>query len=192
MHLKYLSHGLGMPPLRQSETEAGLISHRRATTEVPPIRSMILLAKGSIQHILDISKAHCQDIPKIKSNKISLMNWKERITYAREEAQLTKSELARRVHVSPATITDWEGPKVKMIDGANLVQLAAVLSVTPEWIITGQGGNATRADAVIQDFARVYKSSTDEGQAFLRSTLHAVEGAYKKPSQVIGLKRKNY
>jgi SOS-response transcriptional repressor LexA len=62
----------------------------------------------------------------------------ERITYARTKAGLSKANIARAVGVSSPTVTDWESGKIKNIEGANLLKLASVLKVTPEWLQTGK------------------------------------------------------
>lgn len=66
------------------------------------------------------------------------MNWNARLKKAREEAGITKSELARLVSVSPPTVTDWESGAIKKIDGENLLRAADAVGVTPFWLMFGE------------------------------------------------------
>ncbi|WGG48945.1 XRE family transcriptional regulator [Rugamonas sp. DEMB1] len=65
------------------------------------------------------------------------MNWHTRLTQAREAKGLKKSAFARLVGVSPPTVTDWENGDTKMIVGANLIKVCAVLDVAPDWLMHG-------------------------------------------------------
>lgn len=102
------------------------------------------------------------------------MSWNKRITLARERLGINKSEFSRRVGVSTATTTDWESGTIKMIDGKNLVKVASVLKVTPEWVMTGFGVNESKDEnfnAVMAEFAWVYTHATERGRAVLDSAL---------------------
>lgn len=50
---------------------------------------------------------------------------------------LTKSELARLVGVSHATINDWENGDIKTIKGENLVSVCRVLGMTESYLLSG-------------------------------------------------------
>ena len=65
------------------------------------------------------------------------MTWNKRITIAREAKGLTKSELARAVKVSHATINDWENGDIKTIKGENLVNVCRVLGMTESYLLSG-------------------------------------------------------
>lgn len=111
------------------------------------------------------------------------MNWKQRLTLARERGGMTKAQLSRLAKVSGPTVTDWEGEKTKMIDGANLVKVAEILRVTPEWIINGSGSLDADDAEVIQEFSWVYRNANPDARASLRYAIKAarmlgiVEGA---------------
>lgn len=104
--------------------------------------------------------------------------WKARLTEARERAGMKKVQLARMLGVCPASITDWEGPKVAMLDGETLVRIAEILHVTPEWIVKGVGDGADNSNAVVAEFAWLYRKLPEEGRAFLRNTIKVVETTY--------------
>lgn len=71
-------------------------------------------------------------------------NLASRITQARKDAGLSKSELARRVGVSNPTVTDWESGKIKELKGQNLSKLAQILNLSPDWLATGKGPRERR------------------------------------------------
>lgn len=64
---------------------------------------------------------------------------KERIKSAREDAGLTKAELARRSGVSRSTITQWENGSIKNIEGRHLVKASEALNVREKWLSDGTG-----------------------------------------------------
>ena len=111
------------------------------------------------------------------------MTWNKRITVGRERLGVSKSEFARRVGVSTATTADWESGVIKMIDGKNLVKVASVLKVTPEWLITGSGEAGNDANDVVVEFAWVYRNATAEGKSFLRNTVKVAAQTFVHEAQ---------
>ncbi len=71
----------------------------------------------------------------------------ERIKQARENMAISKAELARRVNVSRASVSMWEDGK--NVSFANILKIAEVLNVEPEWLQYG----VTRDSIKIQDLA---------------------------------------
>lgn len=63
------------------------------------------------------------------------MNWHTRITQARTAKKLKKSELAKLIGVSAATITMWESGQTKRIAGQNLMKVCDVLEISPTWLL---------------------------------------------------------
>ena len=61
----------------------------------------------------------------------------QRIKQARESKGISKAELARRVSVSRASVSMWEDGK--NVSSANILKIATVLDVAPEWIQYGVG-----------------------------------------------------
>lgn len=113
-------------------------------------------------------------MPSNSQNKMDKMNWNKRITIARTRLGINKSEFSRRVGVSTATTTDWESGEIKMIDGRNLVKVASVLKVTPEWLMTGFGmieSNDDDLNSAMAEFAWVYTHATEQGLAVLNTAL---------------------
>ena len=67
-----------------------------------------------------------------------------RIVYAREALDLTTAQLARRLGVKTETLHDWETDRAEPRSN-RLLMLAGMLSVSPTWLLTGEGespGNA--------------------------------------------------
>ena len=117
-------------------------------------------------------------MPEDNSDILPDMTWKQRLKDVREARGLSKSELARRVHVTPATTTDWEGDKVKMIDGANLIKLAEVLEVAPEWLITGRGPGVEES-LVIGMFTKTYMMANEKWRTYLKTPIEAAQQGLK-------------
>lgn len=123
-------------------------------------------------------------MPSISPTKIDRMGWNKRITIARTRLGINKSEFSRRVGVSTATTTDWESGQIKMIDGSNLVKVAAVLNVTPEWIMTGFGPRDASDDAfnaAVAEFAWVYSHATEQGRAVLGTAILTTRQHFIRP-----------
>lgn len=67
-----------------------------------------------------------------------------RIRHARARADLTKTELARRVGVCTSAVVQWEYPSGTAPTARNLAGIAAATGVAYEWLATGRG--PTRVD----------------------------------------------
>lgn len=61
----------------------------------------------------------------------------KRLRYAREQANLSQSALARQVGIKPQAIQFMEAGQVRR--PRNLLEIAQVLSVSPEWLLLGKG-----------------------------------------------------
>jgi transcriptional regulator with XRE-family HTH domain len=62
----------------------------------------------------------------------------ERIVHARESADLSTAQLARRLGVKTRTLYSWESGTSEPRPN-RLVMLAGVLNVTPAWLLGGDG-----------------------------------------------------
>lgn len=72
----------------------------------------------------------------------------ERIRKSREDSGLSQAELSRRVGVSRASVSLWEGGTTKSLKGENLQSLAHALAVDPNWILTGKKGQTRNIHTV--------------------------------------------
>ncbi|MDY7537660.1 helix-turn-helix transcriptional regulator [Undibacterium sp. RTI2.1] len=66
------------------------------------------------------------------------MSWNQRLTIARTNAQIKKSDFAKRVGVSAATVTDWEAGDIKKLDAEKMIRICQILGVSAEWLVTGR------------------------------------------------------
>lgn len=76
------------------------------------------------------------------------MDWNQRLTQARTAKNINKSEMAKLIGVSAATVTQWENSTIRHIAGKHLTRVCELLDVTPEWLLYG-------TDATKESSARV-------------------------------------
>lgn len=69
-----------------------------------------------------------------------------RIRHARARAELTKTELARRVGVCTSAVVQWEHPGGTAPTARNLAGIAAATDVAYEWLATGRGPSRVATD----------------------------------------------
>lgn len=124
------------------------MSQSMAVAVVPPKIPITLTAAkfiSSMTAIIGAPNGVCQALPKLFLVRLAEMNWSQRIKQMREArwaerpADFSPAAFAKKVGVSGATVSDWESGIIKQISGPNLVKVASVLGVTPEWIISGHG-----------------------------------------------------
>lgn len=68
-----------------------------------------------------------------------LLHLSNRIRQARVRAELTKTELARRVGVCLSAVVQWEHPEGTAPSARNLARVAEVTEFAFEWLATGRG-----------------------------------------------------
>lgn len=101
---------------------------------------------------------------------------------ARKKAGLNQKDLAKLAGMSQVTISDIETGRNK--GSRDIVALATALNVSAEWLTIGCGAIGTTPDStIIAEFAAVYSRVTDEGRAFLRSTITATKSAFAQPDE---------
>jgi transcriptional regulator with XRE-family HTH domain len=94
-----------------------------------------------------------------KSQRATTMSpIRERMRQAREAAQLSCAELARRVGVGRTAAVQWEKEDGTAPSVENLARAAVVLNVSFEWLATGRGpthgnGNIEQPALTFSDFA---------------------------------------
>lgn len=62
---------------------------------------------------------------------------KDRLKYARKNANMTQVEIAKNIGITQASYSDMERGLVK--SSGKIVELAQILKVNPHWLATGQG-----------------------------------------------------
>lgn len=95
------------------------------------------------------------------------MELKDRIRIARESAKLSKSDLARALGISRASVTAWESGGVKNLKNDHLFNLSRITGISAHWIATGKG-------------ARERESATTK-VAYLPSSGHITDKPVNKP-----------
>lgn len=68
-----------------------------------------------------------------------MANWNSRLKARREALGISQADFARRVGVKPPTVFEWEDEQTKNLKAKNLLKIASVLEVTPDWLLTGKG-----------------------------------------------------
>lgn len=95
------------------------------------------------------------------------MNWKERLTAARERKHLNKTQFAKEVGVSAPTVTDWEKPVeeggIHKINGVNLDRVCQVLGITSQWLYAGIDQPTGTLEAGIE-LLRLFSKMTPDSQ----------------------------
>lgn len=78
----------------------------------------------------------------LNAQGVSLLYMKtlaDRLRAALAEARMNQSELARRVGVTRGAVSFWLNSATTNLAGENLLKVASVLSVSPNWLATGRG-----------------------------------------------------
>lgn len=70
----------------------------------------------------------------------------ERLRIARDQLGLTQEQAAKRIGVSRGLISQWENGVVSAISATHLSAAARALRVSLDWLLHGDGYEATRED----------------------------------------------
>lgn len=105
-----------------------------------------------------------------------------RLARLRRAAGLSQSELARRVGLTPASISLLESADSKGPSATTLIAIAAVLECNPAWLLLGRG---SPEPASLTDDERVllvaYRHLAPDARTFLLTTATAL-AAQAKPA----------
>jgi SOS-response transcriptional repressor LexA len=85
----------------------------------------------------------------------------ERIKDARKAADMSQGELAKRVKVSRAAISQWENGSTQEIGGSNLLAASRALNVSPDWLARGVGDRTSGNSHTVaeQSSAYIYRNN---------------------------------
>ena len=100
-----------------------------------------------------------------------------RIKLARQAAGLTQDGLAAAVGVSRSAVAQWETERSGQV-GANLARVAALLGVSPAYLLTGEGapeGGDGPETSQERSLLRLYRHLNEEDRAFLMRTAVMLE-----------------
>jgi transcriptional regulator with XRE-family HTH domain len=96
----------------------------------------------------------------------------ERIRSIREKRQMSASELARLVHVTPTAVWNWENSGTRPRQGA-LSSIARVLGVTNDFLLSGNAEAAPSGETVAEIIEEARsKIAKTTGFALERVKLH--------------------
>ena len=65
--------------------------------------------------------------------------WHERLRVARTALNVSQTDLARAIKVTPPTVCEWESGKIQELKGANLFKVCHYLKIRQEWLLHGRG-----------------------------------------------------
>ncbi|MCB1619587.1 MAG: helix-turn-helix domain-containing protein [Thiothrix sp.] len=116
-----------------------------------------------------------------------------RIRQRRKELKLTQKELARRVGVTDAAVSNWESGKNEL-SGDSLVLVSAELLVSPVWLQTGKGSKeqsaprqlSPREAAVLDLYNALLEEQQDDMFRALEAQKHENETLWAKLSKKMG------
>lgn len=103
-----------------------------------------------------------------------MQEFKDRLKIARKNAKMTQVELAKAVKTSQGSISDLESGRNKT--STNIVEIAKVLKVSPNWLATGQGEMAKPAKPTVDEL----RLKRDEIQGKINDVEH-VKPIYMYP-----------
>ncbi|WP_328186984.1 XRE family transcriptional regulator [Marinobacter sp. OP 3.4] len=93
------------------------------------------------------------------------MDMSERITEARESVGLNKSELARRLGVSRASVTAWETGAVNNLKHDHLFELSKITGFSAKWLATGEGEKKRKTASTTVAYLPGLRNSKDAGSS---------------------------
>ena len=105
-----------------------------------------------------------------------------RIRMARERTGLNQSEFARRMKVTPQSVQQWESGETAPRQ-SRLVELAGLLQVDAQWLLTGQSQDDNELEDVElgllsfeeADFIKLFRKLPIEQQLLLKGIAHTME-----------------
>jgi transcriptional regulator with XRE-family HTH domain len=95
-----------------------------------------------------------------------------RIRQARLARGMTQADLAAKIGVTRSAVAQWETDRAGQVR-ANLTRLAAVLGVSVQFLLEGEGprmGDERAENATELALLRLYRTCTEEDRAFLLRT----------------------
>lgn len=98
----------------------------------------------------------------------------QRIKRAREGAGLGKAEMARLLGRSPSVVTQWESESTKALKAENLIGVARLTGVRPEWLESGEGpmrSESGQPGVTSGEMGRYVGNITDKAPSLVRVPL---------------------
>ena len=99
----------------------------------------------------------------------------QRIRLARDAAGFNQGELAKRIGIKQASLSDLENGLSKAPSAKVLLDMADVLKVSPRWIIDGEDGELKVANPQEHQLLDLFRNLSDEQKAAMIGTLNALK-----------------
>lgn len=64
--------------------------------------------------------------------------WNARLAWLLDEEGISRSDFAKRVQVSRATVTDWCKGEIKMLTAENADKICRALNINLHWLVSGK------------------------------------------------------
>lgn len=143
---------------------------------------------SSMTNKRDVSLAEIGDLTHKMSKQIAELEIKEllgrkgvttlgeRIAAGRKIRGWDQSELASRMKVSRASVSDWESGKIKNLRLPNLFKLADVLELNARWLSLGEGSPVKRfmGDEEEHDLIDLFRGLQPKTRADLLATARSL------------------
>lgn len=79
-----------------------------------------------------------------------MKSWNDRLKHALQLADMKPAELARRCHVSTATVSDWRSGETKQLKAENADKICKVLNLSQSWLLHGKGEMTINQDTAVK------------------------------------------
>lgn len=110
-----------------------------------------------------------------------------RIKERRRALKLSQEKLGEMVGVSYQTVQQWEREPGRSEDGSKVLstapsrkrlqQVAAILGVTPQWLLTGENDDGQKTDPTEEQLLMFYRSVNEESKAAMLTQANALFNA---------------
>lgn len=102
----------------------------------------------------------------ISFSSMNRLEFGARIKAMRQGKNLTQEELARKIGIKRASLTQWETGSTKKVKDENLLAAARALETTPEYLLTGKHP----LPAPVQELSEVWPKLTPSQKSALAET----------------------
>lgn len=117
----------------------------------------------------------------------------EKLRECREKAHLSQKMVALEVGVRPPTVSQWESG-VKKPSRKNIIKLANLYHVSADYLLDMQYDSPDISESDLspdeKKLVQDYRNLNQQGQEYIRQTMHMALPVYIKHTDVSGLENK--